>query len=338
MFARELATAGPRRVLYVAGEGAFGFRRRIAAFATHRELDRDARALLATNIVVYPSPVNLLSSDETSAARAFVDQEQFDLVIFDTLSTHFAGADENSATEMAAALRLARHVVDGRPQASAVIVHHTPKAGGLDGRGSGAFKSNLDWMIATERDGELVRLSTEKQKDSAIAPPRVLRKVVIDLAASTSASGVRHAGSSSVAVELVALSDLGAFAGRRGSLAPAKQRALETAFTELIQAQFDNHNTPSITHLRELFRREAKDRIDWSALTLRNGAEKTIVESLARAGVVTLGRAGRAVLVYPPNKDLPPAVDPYDLPDLSPPEPLDTFPLKDRKPTTEEKS
>jgi hypothetical protein len=324
----ELATAGPRRVLFVAGEGAQGLRRRVAAYSAHRRLDLDARALMARNINFWDRPVNLLAVDDVAAVKAFVDAGEFDLVILDTLSTHTAGMDENSSGDMADALRAARYLVEGRPTASALVLHHPVKGGGLDGRGSGAWKANLDVMLATERDGDLVRLTVEKSKDAATGVPRILRKTIVELPAATSSNGTRHSATTSVVVEVSVLGEGGIFGRKRGAVDdPKKLAAIAEAFMEVIEGSLANGDTPSITRVKDDFRSQAKSRHEWAALGFSNGSQKVIAEHLAREGRITLGVADRgSIRVYRAGVALPPAVTPYEL-DAPTHQPLDLLPL-----------
>jgi hypothetical protein len=327
----RLATSGPLNVAVLAGEGGSGLRRRIAAVTIHSELSAAESALLDANLMIYPAPVNLLSTDDRDGLRRMIDARHVDLVIADTFSTHTPGIEENAAAEVAAVIANLRYIVAGRPKASAIYTHHVGKNGAAGSRGSSAHESNVDNAASMEKNGDLVVLTMTKVKDGPDGFQMTLRKVVVDLPASTSAGGRLHAASSSVAFEVVAM---GEGVGRVGlkTTSPARFDALLAAFTEIVEAEFSAHNTPSVSSLRTAFRTQARDRPEWAALGgLRNGMERELAEALAAANVAKLGQAGLALRLYPPSRDLPPAVEPYRPTRASPLADLDLFPLQPTK-------
>jgi hypothetical protein len=255
----ELKTVGPRRVVFVAGEGPRGLRMRRRAFIVDRKLDQGDRDLLASNFLVYPAPLNLLSSEDMEGLRRYVDEVGADLVIFDTLSALTQGFEENSAGDMADALRAARYVVSGRESASALVIHHPGKSAGVEGRGSGAWKANLDVVLATQKDGDLVSLTIEKAKDSSPDFRRILRKVVVEIPSSTSSNGVRHEATTSVALVVVPLGVAGMFGtgkpvsanGKRAndiySLVPPHNAPEGISRLEIVESRLSSHDEKRVT-------------------------------------------------------------------------------------------
>jgi hypothetical protein len=232
LFLGEIETAGPRRCVYVAAEGSRGLRMRRRAFIVDRHLDAADIALLDQNFIVYPSPINLLSAEDVAGLRRFVDSVEADLVILDTLSALTQGMEENSAGDVADALRAARLIVSGRESASALLVHHPGKGGGVDGRGSGAWKANLDAVLATQKDGDLVALTIEKMKDGATDSRRIIRKRVVEIPSSVSRRGVEHEATTSVVAALMARGTEALFG--TGKPPTATERRAEEIFSHII--------------------------------------------------------------------------------------------------------
>ena len=156
-------------VIYLAGEGHYGLRMRVAAWAqqhgpaglenlyiSNRGIDLDAPQAAAEVIraIREPSPTKV------------------SLVIIDTLATHFGG-EENSARDTRQLLSAAQ--VIGRAYGCVVcLIHHTGLGvGSADrARGSSSLKAAMDWqMLLASDDGEIT-LSCTKAKDSE--PPQPL--------------------------------------------------------------------------------------------------------------------------------------------------------------------
>jgi len=148
-------------VLYIAAEGLFGLKTRVAAF-------QKRHSLVATKIQYLGSTFNLLNQGDIEGLIASLCSSGFkpDLVILDTLARLMAGADENSAKEMGAAI----HAIDqlrSEFQASALVVHHTGKAGPRE-RGSSALRGAADAMLLLKGkpDSGIVSLECDKMKDA----------------------------------------------------------------------------------------------------------------------------------------------------------------------------
>jgi hypothetical protein len=150
-----------RRVLYVAGEGAFGFKRRIDAWETAWQTD-----IGDDDLDVLPKPVNLTRPLDVANLAALIEWNGYGLVVLDTLARCMVGADENSAKDCGivvdAMTRLLGHMPGGR--GVVLGVHHAGKDGKTF-RGSSAFEAGADTVYKTTRDGAVVELNREKRKD-----------------------------------------------------------------------------------------------------------------------------------------------------------------------------
>lgn len=150
-----------RRTLYVAAEGAFGFKGRAAAWeAGWRTTIRD------DNLHILPRAVNLTNAADVAELVALVDWNGYGFVIVDTLARCMVGADENSAKDCGqvvdALTRLREHTPDGR--GVVLGVHHTGKDGKTF-RGSSVFEAGADTVYSVTKDGAMIALDREKRKD-----------------------------------------------------------------------------------------------------------------------------------------------------------------------------
>ncbi len=150
-----------RRALYVAAEGAFGFKGRIDAWESgwHTKIgDGDLHIL--------PVPVNLTRPLDVANLAALIGWGGYSFVVLDTLARCMVGADENSAKDCGividAMIRLLSHTPGGR--GVLLGVHHAGKDGKTL-RGSSAFEGAADTVYFCCRDGATITLDREKRKD-----------------------------------------------------------------------------------------------------------------------------------------------------------------------------
>ena len=166
-------------VVYLCGEGNFGFRQRVAAWAKlHGRADLDE--LLVSN--------KALDLDGPSAAaeilRAVRELTSGDVecIIVDTVNNHMAG-DENSARDVRGMFG-ACNVVAAALRATVILNHHTGHNVDAKGRarGSSAWKASLDAsiLVAKGEDGA-IEVSCAKMKDAEPPAPFVGRLVPVPL-------------------------------------------------------------------------------------------------------------------------------------------------------------
>ena len=149
-------------VLYVAAEGATGYKRRIEAWeSAHGIVDIESLYFVA-------SGVQLHEDEEIEALLDTVLARGIDvsLVIFDTLARCFVGADENSSAAMGSLLEGTARI-GNELGATTLLVHHTRKDGTTE-RGSIALRGGVDVMMAVERKKgtNVLTLSNLKMKDA----------------------------------------------------------------------------------------------------------------------------------------------------------------------------
>lgn len=148
-------------VIYVAAEGAHGYRSRISAWAGGRV---SADSQLHSNFYVWKGPVDLFEPGEVGSFLEEVEGiEGLRLVVVDTLARCMTG-EENSATDMGAVVRGADRIREATG-ATVVLVHHTGKDEQQGGRGSSALPGAADTVIQIKRSGNGIKLVCEKQKE-----------------------------------------------------------------------------------------------------------------------------------------------------------------------------
>jgi AAA domain/Primase C terminal 2 (PriCT-2) len=148
------------RVVYIAAEGAGGFRNRMHAYATQQQI-----LLADLNIGVIPDCPNLLMKDDAlEVAKSIKASGGADVIIVDTFLQTMPGANENGSEDMGKALAHCKgiHRLTG---ATVVLVHHAGKDAAKGARGWSGLKAAADAELEVIRGttGRALRLS--KQKD-----------------------------------------------------------------------------------------------------------------------------------------------------------------------------
>lgn len=162
-------------VVYQAGEGGRGLKKRLRAYIKHHNIANDLP------FVLLPSPVDLHSQEEHSKqliaeikhwAKIYESEYQcpLELVVIDTLSAATPGANENASEDMSKVLarceRIARET-----NTHVMFVHHM-NAGGEKPRGHTSIFANLDNVLTIRRLDE-----SEPPKDGK--PGREVREMVV---------------------------------------------------------------------------------------------------------------------------------------------------------------
>lgn len=155
-------------VIYQAGEGGLGMKRRQRAYRKHFKVRDDEDVPL----VVLPAKVDLFSKEgdtekliATIKAIALTLTMPLKAVFIDTLATATTGADENSGKDMSVVLaNIAR--IEEECRCHVCLVHHM-NADGKKLRGHTSIHANVDTVIVVTQDEE-TRIRTArlaKQKD-----------------------------------------------------------------------------------------------------------------------------------------------------------------------------
>lgn len=164
------------KVVYIAGEGVSGLKKRIAAWRKHYDFQsRDAP------FVVIREHMPLLNSERVNGlVETLKEQGEVTLVIIDTLARAFTGGDENSSTDMGNFVRSCERIRETTGGA-VLIVHHTGKDRKQGARGSTALMGAVDTAITIEKTGNTMELTVAKQKDDEPGLPFGLMLLELDV-------------------------------------------------------------------------------------------------------------------------------------------------------------
>jgi len=167
-------------VIYIAGEGHAGIRRRLKAWAIHNAAD-----LSAAPLAVSETGANFADPSSVQSVQSAIDEfaEQHGapvLIIIDTLHRNFVG-DENSAQDMGAYIF---HIDYIRNQygCSVMTVHHTGHKAQDRARGSSSIQAAADteFIVKPEGDRELL-VTCSKMKDAAKPESMAFEIVQVEL-------------------------------------------------------------------------------------------------------------------------------------------------------------
>lgn len=156
-------------VVYVAAEGASGYKLRLPSWRSARGSDEEGQ------IYMLPEAVQLLDGSEVEAFLTAVREREPKpvLVVIDTLSRCFVGEDENSAKSMSL-LVAAVDRVRRETGATVLLIHHTNKTGKAE-RGSIALRGAVDMLMSVTRTEDTVTLQCLKMKDGPEFTPMHFR-------------------------------------------------------------------------------------------------------------------------------------------------------------------
>jgi hypothetical protein len=153
----------PKRVLYVAAEGASGIRKRVRAWES---AFNGGKRVAEDWFTIYPEPVQLFSSEDVDELIEWAKAAEFGLVVFDTWARCTVGVEENSAKEAGIVVDNVDRVRKATSSGSALIVHHTGRNGEL--RGSSSIDGAADTIVKVRQDLERhdrIELYLDKQKN-----------------------------------------------------------------------------------------------------------------------------------------------------------------------------
>lgn len=168
-------------VLLFIGEGRAGFRRRLPAWEIAHGISLTGAPLFVSSHAAAltgdlgPHELLAVISDFIAMHGAPV------LIVFDTLNRNFGPADENSTSDMTAAVGILDQLRE-MTGACIVVVHHTGHGDKTRGRGSSVLFGALDAAYLVERDEDgTVRATARKMKDADLPEPMAFRPRVVDL-------------------------------------------------------------------------------------------------------------------------------------------------------------
>jgi hypothetical protein len=148
-----------QRVVYICAEGQAGFRKRLAAYAVHHQIDLSTIPFG----VIYDVP-NLLLADDRAIARQIEAWGGADVVSIDTLAQTTPGANENAGDDMGLAINHCKRLSDAL-RAMIILVHHAGKDVSKGARGWSGIKAAADVEIEVSRAGNTRAMRLTKSKD-----------------------------------------------------------------------------------------------------------------------------------------------------------------------------
>lgn len=158
----------PGLVIYQAGEGARGIKKRLRAYRQHFGVPKSEKVafeLLQSQIDIWRADGDTEPLIKEIKGIAALHELPLRLVVIDTLATAIGGADEISGKDMGAVMKNISRI-NSETGAHVMLVHHM-NAEGKKLRGHTSIYANLDQVILVTRDEETkvrtVRL--DKQKD-----------------------------------------------------------------------------------------------------------------------------------------------------------------------------
>lgn len=159
----------PGLVIYQAGEGARGIRKRFRAWRQHHGLRPGERVpiyILQSKIDIWrPDGDTTKLIEEIKGIRSLYDVPLRGVFI-DTLAQATGGADENSGKDMSTVMANIDKIAQACPGAHVSLVHHM-NAGGTKLRGHTSVYANVDQVVlVTKAEDSKVRTAVlDKQKD-----------------------------------------------------------------------------------------------------------------------------------------------------------------------------
>lgn len=157
-------------VLYVAAEGVYGIKQRVAAWQAVWNVDSSR---LADGIAFLPNAIRL-GSGQVGGFAKFVEEYGFRFVIIDTLARCAVGLDENSAKDAGLIVRDLDRIRAATNGGTVLAIHHTGKDGKTV-RGSSAIEAAMDTVYQIEGDAQLMKLRRTKRKDGPTPDNLALR-------------------------------------------------------------------------------------------------------------------------------------------------------------------
>lgn len=156
------------KVVYMAGEGNYGIRQRVAAWCKAHNVESLDNLLISNKAVDTDSPA--AAANIIHAVRE-VTQDDVAATIVDTLNNHMAGNESESGDTRK--MINACSIVARALNSSVCLVHHTGHAAEAKhrARGSSAWKASSDASILVSSSGGSIEISCTKMKDAEQPEP-----------------------------------------------------------------------------------------------------------------------------------------------------------------------
>ena len=149
------------QVLYIAAEGGRGFNKRIAAVKNNKP---DLHEAGCKNLNILSVQIDLHGAEDAEAIKDQTNNQDYDLLVIDTLAMSIGEGSENDGRDMGMFLtninQLKAHF-----NCHVMIIHHTGKDKSKGARGHSSLRAALDTEIAIKVDGSIRTAKVTKQRD-----------------------------------------------------------------------------------------------------------------------------------------------------------------------------
>lgn len=172
-------------VIYIAGEGQTGLKKRIKAWQLYHDIDIQKDALPFYISRTAADFYNIGSASDVAEAVYEVADEHIGnpvLVVIDTLARNFGAGNENSTEDMTQFLRHIDYAIKDRYGCAVMLIHHTGHTNKDRARGSYALKAALDCEYLVSKDGsDIIQVKNTKMKDDEPPTPIIFTTKKIEL-------------------------------------------------------------------------------------------------------------------------------------------------------------
>ncbi len=175
-FHERLVAQGP--VLYIAGEGHNGLKRRFRAWEIRHQVSLDDAPIFVSN-----GPGCFCDAAGAKTVNAAIEASGVKpvAVIVDTVARNFGPGDENSTQDMTAFIN-GLDLIRTKYGCAVILIHHTGHADKSRGRGAMALKGALDAEYRLDKDDMgVVRMDCTKMKDFEPPHPTAFRINTVEL-------------------------------------------------------------------------------------------------------------------------------------------------------------
>ena len=149
-------------VVYFAGEGVAGLRRRIAAWV---QCNPDQKNAVHDNFYLAGRACHL-PDDLQMVIDTLACVPNLKMIVLDTLQRTMTG-DENSTRDMSAYIQSLDSIKTAYPELTIMVIHHTGHGASDRARGSSVLKASLDTEVFVSKDPDgVITVANSKMKDA----------------------------------------------------------------------------------------------------------------------------------------------------------------------------
>lgn len=168
-------------VIYIAGEGHNGLKKRILAWSHANGVNHEDAPLFVSTMPAALTDATIVQQVQTSIESVSADHAPPVLIVIDTLARNFGPGDENSTQDMGLFIQAA-DTLRAISQATVLLVHHSGHGDKSRARGAMALKGALDAEYRLDKDDMgIVRLEATKMKDAKHPEPAAYKILSIIL-------------------------------------------------------------------------------------------------------------------------------------------------------------